>query len=181
MSSSNTEMLWYFLVLSEPLKTEVPLATCLTVGALHFQLLQDANVGDASILVSKTYTSSPPIKKLPGEDVLVTSLGYNHKKLVNCAGKPPGDFTQGSSMIKIAYSESTTSASYRGTLVNASGKSRISTYSQSPSSLRLPAQPRYNFQMTASTLCWRKLWLRLLVPELPLKAGSKSIKWPRAC
>ena len=132
MSSSNTKMLSYSLVLSEPLKIEVPLATCLTVGGLHFQVLQDANVGDASVLVSKVYTNSPPIKKLPGNDLLVTSLGYDHKKLVTCAGKPAGEFTQGSSMITIAYSESTKSASYRRGLVNASGKSQISAYSQSP-------------------------------------------------
>ena len=62
----------------------------------------------------------------------MTSLGYNHKKLVTCAGKPAGDFTQGSSMMMIAYSGSTISDSYKWGLVKASGKTQISTYSQSP-------------------------------------------------
>ena len=119
-------------MLTRPLKTEVPLATCLTVGGLYFQVLRDAKVGDASILVSKAYTTSPPIKKLPGQDLLVTSLGYDHKTLVTCKGKPAGDFTQGSSMMTIAYSESTTGDSSRRGLVSASGKSQISTYPQSP-------------------------------------------------
>ena len=119
-------------MLNGPLKTEVPLATCVTVGGFYFQVLQDANVGDARILVSKAYITLPPLKKLPGKNLLVKSLGYDHKTLVTCAGKPAGDFTQGSSMMTIAYSESTTGDSYTRGLVNASGKSQISTYSQSP-------------------------------------------------
>ena len=67
MSSSNPKMLPCFIVLSEPLEVEVPLATCLTVGGLHFQVLQEAHVDDSSILVSKVYNSSPPITSFPGK------------------------------------------------------------------------------------------------------------------
>lgn len=122
----------FVLTLSEPLKTPIPLASSVTVGGSHFQVLEAAEADGIRILVSEPYATTLPLEQLPGDGLVVKLLGYDHQKLVSCQGKPAGDFTQGSSILSITSSELGTGTSYKTALVNTSAKSQFTALSQSP-------------------------------------------------
>ncbi|KAL8852450.1 MAG: hypothetical protein Q9221_002680 [Calogaya cf. arnoldii] len=113
LGNDSGEIIGSKIILQEPLTTNVPIASCITIGAIHYQTLRGSPLGGKSILVSTPYfpskksTSIPPPQK--GQKVVL--IGYDYEHLVSCEGKPTGDFTQGSTIIGMIHSESSVDSS----------------------------------------------------------------------
>lgn len=93
------------IVLKEALVNSVAAGTFLKAGMRSYIVLADTKAGNKSLKASM-YKDNRPTGDAPEQGTLVMSTGYEHDELVTCEGKPPGDYSLGSSLVSMAWSPS---------------------------------------------------------------------------
>ncbi|KAF5620263.1 hypothetical protein F52700_11585 [Fusarium sp. NRRL 52700] len=121
------------LILQSNLTQSVTAGTYLSVGMRRYMVLENATRGNRIVvsLQRDIKPQSPPVKGM-----VVLLQDYDHSGLVTSEGKPPGDFTKGSSLVAMFWDRS--SSVYRPvktamtTKIQAPATSFINCSGQSP-------------------------------------------------
>ncbi|CCT73221.1 uncharacterized protein FFUJ_10097 [Fusarium fujikuroi IMI 58289] len=93
------------LILQNNLTRPVTAGSYISIGMRYYMVLQTATEGK-SVAISLQRDKRPQRSPVKGMEVLLQD--YDHDGLVTSEGKPPGDFTKGSSLIAMFWDRSST-------------------------------------------------------------------------
>lgn len=157
----------------------------------HLQVLKPASINDRKILVSAPYATISP-EDLPGDELPILLLGYDHDIRVSCKGKPSGNFSQGSSILSILLADVRTSINSQAVNVKTPATWQIASSSQNPfissparsTALKLSKNSVYTMleetvQTTASSGITFESWIKADELSESVIAAYTSQKSPR--